>query len=207
MTMLQHDASRAAPEADPAAQGPRKLEKGWHERHERWQAEGRIPPGRTQLRYEDGSLVFDRRGYPRMWSDAVAATQRPGLRGRRMIAGEQARKEEAARQIEAVRTMRTQVQPGLRSPPGRLFSADLASLTLRGPVGGIGSSERMVLTLAPLGAGGRRPSTALRIAGGWPDEATMLEALAAISGKLGAIGLRLDKRKTGIRMAKARPSE
>lgn len=139
-----------------------------------------------------------------MWSAAVAAATRKGLSSRRMIAREQARKEEVARQAEAVRATRAQVQPGLRSPPGCLFAADLASLTLRGPAGGIGTSERMVLTLAPLGAPGRRPSSALRIAGGWPDEATMLEALSAISGKLGAIGLRIDKRKTGIRMAKVR---
>lgn len=202
---LQHDASRAAPEADPAAQMPRALEKGWHERHVRWQAEGRIPPGRTQLRYEDGSLAFDRRGYPRMWSEAVAAATRKGLRSQRTIAREQARREEASRQVEAVRAMRAQVQPGLRAAPGRLFTADLASLTLRGPAGGIGASERLMRTLVPLSESGRRPAAALQAAGSWADETSMFEALAALSGKLAAIGLRIDKRKAGIRMGRLRP--
>lgn len=111
----------------------------------------------------------------------------------------------AARDAAAALALVRQVQPGLRPPPGRLFAVDVAALVLRGPKGGTGTSERMVRTLAPLAAGGRHQPAVLMAAGGWADENTLREALAAIGGKLAAVGLKIDRRKTGIRMAKARP--
>ena len=74
------------------------------------------------------------------------------------------------------------------------------------PGGRIGSSERAVKTLAPLATGGRHSAAVLVAAGGWRDEAALREALKALAAKLAAIGLRIDRRKTGIRMAKAKPT-
>jgi hypothetical protein len=63
-----------------------------------------------------------------------------------------------------------------------------------------------VRTLAPLTAGGRHPPAALMAAGGWRDEAALREALAGLSGKLAVLGLRICKRKAGLRMAKYNPA-
>lgn len=40
--------------------------------------------------------------------------------------------------------------------------------------------------------------------GGWGDEESLREALAGLGPKLAAIGLRVCRRKAGLRMAKAR---
>jgi len=110
--------------------------------------------------------------------------------------------EAAARDASAARALRAQVQRGLKPPAGKLFDADAGALVLRGPLGGLGTSERLVRTLVPLAAGGRHPPAALVAAGGWKDEAALREALARLSRKLAALGLRIDRRKAGLRMAK-----
>lgn len=113
--------------------------------------------------------------------------------------------EAAVRAAVAARELARQLQPGLRSPPGRLFVADAEGLILRGPRGGIGSTPRIIETLMPLAAGGRHPAEALIAAGEWKDGAALREALSALGQKLAAIGLRVCRRKAGFRMAKARP--
>jgi hypothetical protein len=112
----------------------------------------------------------------------------------------------AARAAAAATALARQVQPGLRAPPGRLFALDADGLVLRGPKGGIGSSERIVRTLEPLCAGGRHPTATLVAAGKWADEASLREALNALAPKLAVLGLRLCRRKAGLRMTKTRPS-
>jgi len=83
---------------------------------------------------------------------------------------------------------------------------DASALLIRGPAGGLGASERVVRTLMPLSAGGRHSADALVVAGGWRDEAALREALAGLGGKLTALGLRIDRRKAGMRMARVKPS-
>ena len=122
----------------------------------------------------------------------------------REIARRKAAAEAAARDAAAALALERQVQPGLRPPPGRLFAVDAAGLLLRGPRGGVGTSERMVRTLGVLAAGGRHQPAALVAAGAWKDEGALRDALVAIGGKLAAIGLRVDRRKTGLRMAKVK---
>ncbi|MDP4024045.1 hypothetical protein Q8W71_15555 [Methylobacterium sp. NEAU 140] len=122
----------------------------------------------------------------------------------RTLARMREKADEAARNAEAARTLRAQVQPGLRPPPGRLFDVDVAGMVLRGPLGGIGTSERMVRTLHVLTHGGRHPAAVLVVAGGWRDEPALIEALRGLRPRLAAVGLRLDRRKAGVRMAKER---
>lgn len=121
----------------------------------------------------------------------------------RTIARLKEKAEAAARDTAAARALRAQVQPGLKPPAGKLFAADVGALVLRGPAGGIGTSERVVRTLLPMAAGGRHPASALVEAGAWRDEAALREALAAMAPKLAAIGLRIYRRKAGLRIARA----
>ncbi len=122
----------------------------------------------------------------------------------RTIARLRAKAEGAGRDVEAARALARQVQPGLRPPPGRLFDVDAAGMVLRGPAGGIGSSTKIIETLAPLAQGGRHPAAVLVTAGKWVDEVALREALAGLGPKLAAVGLRICRRKAGLRMAKYR---
>lgn len=122
----------------------------------------------------------------------------------RTIARLKAKAEEAARDVEAARALARLVQPGLRPPPGKLFATDAAGLVLRGPAGGIGSSSRIIETLQPLAQAGRHSADALVAAGKWTDEAALRKALDALAPKLAVSGLRICRRKAGLRMAKAR---
>lgn len=83
------------------------------------------------------------------------------------IARLKAKAEEKARNAAAAKTLAKQVQPALRPPAGCLFAVDAAALLLRGPLGGIGTTERIARTLAPLAAGGRHLPAVLVTAGGW----------------------------------------
>ncbi|APT31382.1 hypothetical protein MCBMB27_02091 [Methylobacterium phyllosphaerae] len=122
----------------------------------------------------------------------------------RTIARLREKAEVAARDAAAARSLRARVQSRLRPPAGRLFAVDAAALVIQGPAGGLGSSERIVRTLAPLAAGGRHPAAALVAAGGWQDEAALREALSGLGPKLAALGLRICRRKAGLRMAKVK---
>ena len=122
----------------------------------------------------------------------------------REIARRRAKAEAEARAAVEAKALARQVQPGLRAPPGRLFALDAEGLVLRGPLGGLGASPRIIETLGPFAAGGRHPLSVLAAAGGWKDEAAVREALAGLGGRLGAVGLRLDRRKSGWRIARAK---
>jgi hypothetical protein len=124
----------------------------------------------------------------------------------RTIARLREKAETTARDAAAARELRARVQPGLKSLAGKLFAVDVDALVICGPAGGLGTSERIVRTLAPLAAGGRHSAAALVAAGGWRDEASLREALAGLSGKLAVLGLRICKRKAGLRMAKYNPA-
>jgi len=123
----------------------------------------------------------------------------------REVARRKAKAEAEARNAAAARQLQASVQRAYRPAPGEVFSVDIAGLLLLGPAGALGTSSKMAATLAPLAAGGRHPITVLMAAGGWADEQALREALAAIVPKLGALGLLINRRKAGLRMAKARP--
>lgn len=116
-----------------------------------------------------------------------------------------AKAEEKARNAAAAQTLAKQLQPRLQPPAGRLFAIDVAAVVLRGPRGGIGSTERMVRTLAPLAAAGRHLPAVLMAAGGWQDEVALREAVAGLGPKLAVLCLRVCRRRTGLRMAKMAP--
>jgi hypothetical protein len=46
----------------------------------------------------------------------------------------------------------------------------------------------------------------LMASGSWQDEQAPREALGVVAPKLAVLGLRIDRRKTGLRMAKVRAS-
>lgn len=123
----------------------------------------------------------------------------------RTIARLHEKTEAEARNAAAASALARQLQPGLRAPADRLFAVDAGALLLRGPMGGIGSTERMVRTLEPLAAGGRHLPAVLVGAGGWHDEEALREALAGLGPKLAVLGLRICRRKAGLRMAKSKP--
>lgn len=128
----------------------------------------------------------------------------PRVPSSRTIARLREQAEAAARAATAARALARQVQPGLRPPPGRLFGVDRDGLVLCGPAGGIGSSLRIIETLQPLAQGGRHPTEALIAAGAWGDVAALREALNAMAPKLFAVGVRICRKKAGLRMARAR---
>ena len=121
------------------------------------------------------------------------------------IARRRVKAEAVARDAAAAQALLGQVQRGFRPPPGKVFGVDPAGLLLIGPVGALGMTTRMAQTLAPLAAGGRHLPAVLMAAGGWQDDQALREALAGVGGKLAALGLRVDRRKAGLRMAKVRP--
>jgi hypothetical protein len=94
------------------------------------------------------------------------------------------------------------VQRAFRPPPGKVFGVDTAGLLLIGPAGALGTTSRMARTLAPLAAGGRHAAAVLVAAGGWQDEDALRDALAALGPKLAVLGLRICKRRAGLRIAK-----
>jgi len=123
----------------------------------------------------------------------------------RAIARLHEKTEAEARNAAAASALARQLQPRLRAPADRLFAVDAGALLLRGPMGGIGSTERMARTLEPLAVGGRHLPAVLVGAGGWHDEEALREALAGLGPKLAVLGLRICRRKAGLRMAKSKP--
>src|ERR1700712_3549511 len=120
------------------------------------------------------------------------------------LENERARAAEQARVAESAKTVGAQVQTGFRPPSGRLFSVDVEALMILGPNGGVGTTAVIARTLAPLAAEGRQDEHELAVATGWRDEGHLREGLAALAPKLAALGLRLDRRKAGIRIGKPR---
>lgn len=165
---------------------------------QRWVAVGNVRPG-----------TFDQNAVCKT-GPGRGVIKTPGLPKRppssREIARRREKAEAEARTAEAAQMLVRQVQPGLRPPAGRLFANDAAGLVLRGPADGIGSSSRIIATLEPLTHGGRHPVATLVTVGGWKDKITLREALNALATKLAVLGLRVCRRKAGLRMTKARPS-
>ena len=123
-------------------------------------------------------------------------------RNRQLAAARKAEKQ--AQADEAARVFRAQVQPGFKPPAGRLWAVDDAGLMLIGPKGAIGTSAAVVHVLAPLAAGGRHDEAGIAAGTGCRDAEHLKEVLTGMAGKLAAIGLRVDWRKAGIRVAKVR---
>jgi len=120
----------------------------------------------------------------------------------RTIARLREKVEAEARNAAAARQLRAQVQRAFRLPAGKVFGVDTAGLLLIGPAGALGTTSRMARTLAPLAAGGRHAAAVLVAAGGWQDEDALRDALAALGPKLAVVGLRICKRRAGLRIAK-----
>ena len=115
------------------------------------------------------------------------------------------RDDKAARAASAMQGLRSQVQPAFRPPPGKLWKVDDAAMLIVGPAGGIGTTPVMARTLQALAASGRHDEAAVAAATGWRDVAHLREALDGLAPKLSVLGLRIDRRKAGIRVTKARP--
>ena len=133
----------------------------------------------------------------------TAATK--GTKSGKQIAADKARGDHEARMAREAGALRAQVQRGFRPPPGRLFGVDAAAQLVVGPGGGIGTTPVIVRTLEVLSAPGRHDEAVVAAAGGWRDVDHLREVLDALAPKLHAIGLRLDRRRTGLRATKTRP--
>lgn len=73
-----------------------------------------------------------------------------------------------------------------------------------GPYGAIGTTPILLRTQALLAGKGRHPPESL-LSTGWPDLEHLSTGLAAAGSTLAAVGLRLDRRKTGWRITRPRP--
>lgn len=75
---------------------------------------------------------------------------------------------------------------------------------LDGDKGAIGVTAAVVRLLVPLSVSGRHAEAVVATAAGCRDVTDLRERLTAAAGRLGAVGLRVDRRKAGIRVAKAK---
>ncbi|KQT96067.1 hypothetical protein ASG60_20755 [Methylobacterium sp. Leaf469] len=130
----------------------------------------------------------------------TAAANKAANRARR----ERLRAEAATIAASATRALQSQVQPAFRPPAGRLWRVDAEARIIIGPAGGIGTTPVIVRTLEALSTPGRHDEAVVAAGGGWRDVGHLREAMAGLAPKLAAIGLRLDRRKAGIRITKAR---
>lgn len=100
--------------------------------------------------------------------------------------------------------IRSQVQSGFMLPPGKQWTVDVGALLLIGPAGAIGVSALMARTLVALSGSGRHDEARIVASAGCRDVPHLRELLAGIAGRLAAVDLRVDRRRTGIRIAKMR---
>lgn len=170
-----------APAAKPKRPTP---DQSWRAHHRELKAKWAPPP----------VAKFDYRG-------AMIAANRE--RNLRLAAAKRA--EAQARAEEATRMFQGQVMPGFRPPAGKLWGVDVEALMIVGPGGGIGTTAVMARILAPLAAGGRHDESVIAAETGCRDAVHLQELLTAMAGKLAAVGLRVDRRRTGIRIAKVKP--
>ncbi|TXN81104.1 hypothetical protein [Methylobacterium sp. WL8] len=99
-----------------------------------------------------------------------------------------------------------QVMPNFRPPAGKLWGVNEAAMMIVGPGGGIGTTATIAGILALLALGSRHDEAGIAAATGCRDVAHLREILTGMAGKLATIGLRVDRRKAGIRIAKAKPT-
>lgn len=154
-----------------------------------------IPPRPTFIYREDGRVDYA----------AMMRAATKGTKSSRTIAADKARADQEARIAREAGALRSQVQRGFRPPPGRLWTVDAEALVIIGPAGGIGTTPVIVRTLEALSAPGRHDEAVVAAAGDWRDVAHLREAMAALAPKLAVLGLRLDRRKTGVRITKVKP--
>ena len=117
---------------------------------------------------------------------------------------DQDREDVRAKVAAEAAALQAQVQTGLKPPTGKLFGVEEAALMVIGPNGAIGTTALLVRTLALLSAKGRHDPEVL-LSAGWQDAEHLNAGLDAFAGKLAAVGLKLDRRKTGLRITKAKP--
>ena len=117
---------------------------------------------------------------------------------------DQDREDVRAKVAAEASALQAQVQTGLKPPTGKLFGVEEAALMVIGPNGAIGTTALLVRTLALLSAKGRHDPEVL-LSAGWQDTEHLNAGLDAFAGKLAAVGLKLDRRKTGLRITKAKP--
>lgn len=118
---------------------------------------------------------------------------------------ERRRIEAASIAVSAVQALQAQVQRAFRPPSGRLWKVDAEAQIIIGPAGGIGTTPVIVRTLEALATPGRHDEAVVAAVGGWRDVAHFREGMAGLAPKLAVIGLRLDRRKTGVRITKVKP--
>lgn len=121
----------------------------------------------------------------------------------RTIAAAKAKAAAHERNAAAALALRAQVQKGFRVPAGRVFSVDVAALLIIGPAGALGTSPLVARTLEILAQGGRHAEADL-VAAGWRDADSLREGLASMGPKLVALGLRVDRRRAGVRIGRVR---
>lgn len=107
-----------------------------------------------------------------------------------------AKAEERARIEAAQAALAAQLRRGLKPPPGRLWAVDPAALLIFGPGGAIPASAAACAALAPLAVGGRHP-----------EPAELRTALDGLAPRLAAVGLRVCRRKGGVRIARVRTTK
>ena len=126
-------------------------------------------------------------------------------RDRQLAVAKKAEKQVQA--TEAARVFQGQVMPGFRPPAGKLWGVDEAALMIVGPKGAIGTTAAMAKVLRPLAAGGRHDEAGIAAATGCRDVQQLREVLTGNAGKLAAVGLRVDRRKAGIRIGKIKAAD
>lgn len=149
-----------------------------------------------------GYPAFDSNGRSTPWTHYRAENYRQRLgKSARAIRLEQERAAARARVAAEAAALRAHVQPAFKPPPGRFFGVDVPGQMLIGPSGGIGTTPLLARTMALLSAPGRHLPDAL-LPAGWRDLEDLQEGLEAFAGKLGALGLVLNRRSTGLRITK-----
>lgn len=150
-------------------------------------------------------FIYRADGSGRLDNAAMMRAATKGTKSSRTIAAEKARAEHEARMAREAGALRAQVQRGFKPPAGRLWSVDGAAQLIIGPAGALGTSPVIVRTLEALSTPGRHDEAVVATAGGLRDVDHLREVLDGLAPKLAVIGLRLDRRKTGVRIAKLKP--
>lgn len=163
----------------------------------------KLPYPADAPRHPNGWPMFDSNGRPTPLTSYRLAASRKGGKSFRMRKRDQEREAFKARVAAEAATLRTQLQTAFQPPPGKLFGVEEAAMMIIGPNGGIGTTALLVRTMAQLAAKGRHAPESLLVAG-WQDLDHLSAGMDAFAGKLGAVGLMLDRRKTGWRITKAK---
>ncbi len=146
---------------------------------------------RGEWRPGDPLPVDEPKWFVRVIGPNPVAPPLPRPKSSRVQQREREKAEQAARDAAAAAALSKSVVRGMRPPAGRLSAVDAAALLLVGPGGAIPITGAQAVALAPYAAGGRHPET--------PQ---LSEAAKGLALRLAAVGLRIDRRKAGVRLAK-----